>query len=131
MPAQAIYNYLLAMSDKELIDSFTLGADPTFAQVVRRLASVIADVEPRLECAVKWGRLTFALDGDYHHWICGIGVTKKAVALTFHFGGLLRDPAGLFIAGSSRFGRKLEYRVPECVDEAVVADFVSQALDRL
>lgn len=119
------------MCDTELIDSFTLSANPTFVRLVRRLASVIGSVEPRLECAVKWGRLTFALDGDYHHWICGIGITKKAVVLTFHFGGLLRGPAGLFSAGASRFGRKLEYRVPEDVNDAVIVDFVSQALGRL
>lgn len=119
------------MCDTELIDSFTLSAHPNFVQLFTRLASVIGGVEPRLECAVKWGRLTFALDGDYHHWICGIGVTKKAVVLTFHFGGLLRDPTGLLRAGASRFGRKLEYRVPEDVNETAIVDFMSKALGRL
>jgi hypothetical protein len=58
--------------------------------------------------AIKWRRLTFTVDGDWHHWVCAIGVTARAVNLVFHKGSLLDDPSGL-LAGDGRYTRQIPY----------------------
>lgn len=113
------------------VADFAANADVRFRPIVMRLAAIIHTAPEQLDVAVKWSNLTFAREGDFHHWICAIAVTKKAVSLNFHFGALLDDPTGLLKAGSSRFLRKLEYRALDDVDDAVVRDFVTQALIRL
>ncbi len=119
------------MTDPALAATFTEGVDPGLGAIVRRLAAIVDGSPGRMDAAIKWQRLTYAREGDFHHWICGIAVARRAVSLVFHFGGLLDDPDGRFIVGSSRFGRKLEYRIVADVDEDVVRGFVAQAQDRL
>lgn len=114
-----------------LLQEFTRSASPEFASVVERIDAAITATGLNLSRAVKWGQLTYAVDRDYHHWICAIRITKKFAGLTFHFGGLLDDPRGVLIAGTSKFMRKIEYRSPAEVDPAVIADFVAQAAARL
>ena len=113
-----------------LID-FTENANPEFKRIVQLLAEIIEGSGKQIDVAVKWRQLTYAHNGGFHHWICGISITKNAVGLNFHFGGLLDDPKGVFKSGSSAFLRKIEYRKIEDVDQAVILDFLSQALNRL
>jgi hypothetical protein len=75
--------------------------------------------------------MTYALDSDFHHWICAIATAKASVGLNFHFGGLLEDPQGVFKVGSSKFLRKIEYKSVKDVDEGVILNFLKQAVDRL
>ncbi len=119
------------MTDQELIASFTKNTSLEFRKIGEQLADILDSSGEPLEAAVKWKQLTYGYQGDFHHWICGIAITKKSVGLVFHFGGLLEDPQGLFKAGNSFFFRKLEYQRVEEVDAAVVLDFVSQALKKL
>ncbi len=58
-------------------------------------------------------------------------MTKKFVGLVFHFGGLLDDPQGIFICGTSKFSRKIEYRRVEEVESEVVLGFLGQALEKV
>lgn len=39
-------------------------------------AAAVRNAIPKVDEAVKWGRLTFTVDGDWHHWLCGIAATK-------------------------------------------------------
>jgi hypothetical protein len=71
-----------------------------------QLATLVASADPRLERAIKWGRITFTLDGNWHHWLCQIAAPAKGVKLIFHKGALLDDPAGL-LAGSARYLREV------------------------
>ena len=73
------------------------GAVP-LAQLVRGIAT--------LDEAVKWNRLTFTVDGDWHHWVCAVAATKKAVNLVFHKGSLLADPADL-LTGDGKYTRQV------------------------
>jgi hypothetical protein len=114
------------MSD--LLQAFTQSANPAVAAIVERIDAAIHSASPDLDREVKWGQLTYARDGDFHHWICAIKITKNFVGLSFHFGGLLDDPAGILIAGGSKFLRKIEYRRAEEVDGGVIRDFVAQAV---
>jgi hypothetical protein len=73
---------------------------------VEEVAALISAVDPRLNQAIKWGRLTFAVEGNWHHWLCGIAVTKKTSNLVFHKGALLEDPEGL-LRGTGQYVRQL------------------------
>ncbi len=113
------------------MDEFTQSVRPEFKAIVEDIDAAVEACGHSLDRAVKWGQLTYAKDGDFHHWICAIKLTKNFVGLTFHFGGLLDDPAGVLIAGASKFVRKIEYRQPADVDGSVIQGFLRQALDKL
>jgi hypothetical protein len=115
----------------EIVREFAEGADPEFAEIVTALDVAIVSSEGRLTPAVKWGHLTYGLDGDFHHWICAIAVTKRWVSLRFHFGGLLSDPDQVFRAGASKFLRSIDYVRAEDVDAGLVDRYVREALSRL
>ncbi len=59
-----------------------------------------------LDEAVKWNRLTFTADGNWHHWVCAVAATRTAVNLVFHKGSLLADPAGL-LTGDGKYTRQV------------------------
>ncbi|HET9221142.1 MAG TPA: DUF1801 domain-containing protein [Roseiflexaceae bacterium] len=117
-------------SSLSLLHEFTQGVTPEFADIVTSLVKTISSSPVKLDAAIKWKQLTFGLPGDLYHWICSINITKKSVDLNFHYGGLLSDPSGIFRAGDSKFLRKIEYRTIADVDDAVVLDFIRQALDK-
>jgi hypothetical protein len=118
------------MSD-DIVRGFLRAAEPRFAEIVTALDVAIVSCEERLTPAVKWGHLTYGLDGDVHNWICAIAVTKKWVSLRFHFGGLMSDPDQVFRAGASKFLRSIDYVKAEEVDAGLVGRYVSEALSRL
>ena len=76
--------------------------------------------------AIKWRRLTFTVDGNWHHWLCAVAVTRGAVSLVFHKGSLLDDPAGM-LQGDGRYPRQLPYDRAAAGPEAVTA-LVRQAI---
>jgi hypothetical protein len=76
--------------------------------------------------AIKWGRLTFTVNCDWHHWLCAIAVTRREVRLVFHKGALLDDPAGL-LQGEDRYMRQIPHDRAAADPEAVTA-LVRQAI---
>jgi len=114
-----------------LCSEFTQSASPEFKPIVEKIDKIMRESEPDLSSAIKWSQLTYAKDGDFHHWICAIKITRKFVSLSFHFGGLLDDPEKIFIAGASKFMRKIEYRRTDEVDPKTISGFIHQALDKL
>lgn len=116
--------------DSQFTKGFVTEASPEFQKIVIRIIEIMEAADEKLNCAIKWGQLTYAKNADFHHWIVGIKVTKKFVGLVFHFGGLLDDPNKIFISGTSKFGRKIEYRRIEDVDKEVILDFLTQALGK-
>jgi hypothetical protein len=68
--------------------------DPLTRTEVTEVAILILGVDSRLRQAIRLG-LTFAIEGDWHHWLCSIAVTGQTGALVFHNGGLLDDPEGM------------------------------------
>jgi hypothetical protein len=76
--------------------------------------------------AVKWGRLTFTVNGNWHHWLCAIAVSRRAVRLVFHKGALLDDPAGL-LQGEDRYVRQIPHDRAATNPKAVTA-LVRQAI---
>jgi hypothetical protein len=78
--------------------------------------------------AVKWGRLTFTVDGDWHHWLCQIAVAARGVSLVLHKGSLLDDPAGL-LEGEGRYLRQVPHD-RAAKDPEAVTELVRQAIAR-
>lgn len=70
--------------------------------------AAVAEAVPDAESATKWKRLTFTLDGDWHHWLCAIAESKAGVRLVFHKGALLDDPDDL-LRGDGEYVREVAY----------------------
>jgi hypothetical protein len=81
---------------------------PERREQVEWLAGRVHAAAEGVEEAVKWGRLTFTIGGNWHHWLCAIAVTSRGVGLVFHKGALLEDPAGL-LEGEGRYLRQAPY----------------------
>lgn len=113
----------------QALQAFTAGLAPEFSQTVIQLDETIRRAAA-LDSAIKWRQLTYAVDGDYHYWICAINVTKKLVTLRFHFGGMLEDPEGVLRAGESKWMRSLDFKPGEAVEEERVRGFVRQAVGK-
>lgn len=108
---------------------YLAGVRPDAAPIVIALDAAIHAAAP-LQSAIKWRQLTYAVNGDFHHWICAIAVARKQVTLNFHFGALLADPEGAFRQGTSKFMRMLDYTAPAAVDAGIIARRVTEAVAR-
>jgi hypothetical protein len=86
----------------------------------QELAGLVRRAGGGLEEAVKWGRLTFTAGGDWHHWVCAVAESAKVVALVFHKGVLLDDPAGL-LTGDAKYIRSVPYDRAVADPDAVIA----------
>ena len=106
------------------------GLSPAVREVAERLISVVQR-HSNLDAAIKWRQLTFALDGDFDHWICAVAGTSRQARLTFHFGALLHDVEGAFAPSDAKYVRRITVTAAGDVDEATVADLLSQAHDAL
>lgn len=95
------------------------------------LAGLVRDAvgpQDELDEAIKWNRLTFTADGNWHHWVCAVSVTKRAASLMFHKGVLLEDPRGL-LEGEGQYLRGTSYERAHD-DPGAIAGLVRQAVDR-
>jgi len=101
---------------------------PDQREQVAWLAGRVHAAGDGLDEAVKWGRLTFTVNGNWHHWLCAIAVTTRGVSLVFHKGALLEDPDGL-LEGEGRYLRQAPYNRLAVDPEAVTA-LVRQAIAR-
>jgi hypothetical protein len=114
---------------QEIIATHLPGLDERSRATVERLIDLVLDVLPDAQHERKWGQLTFTREGDWHHWICAISATNKAVKLTIHKGALLADPRGV-MEGEGRYSRAIPFRSPEQIDAEVVAPILRQAAAR-
>jgi hypothetical protein len=81
---------------------------PTHQEQAKHLASAVHAVDDRIDEAVKWRRLTFTVDENWHHWLCAVAVAKTGASLVFHKGALLNDPSGL-LQGDGRYTRQIPH----------------------
>jgi hypothetical protein len=99
------------------VESFFEGLSPEHRSLVSDIRKAVLAALPDLEEAIKWQRLTFTRSGNWHHWICGIGVSKKSgVTLHFHKGALLDDPHGL-LSGDGKYIRTIAGKSFKDIDE--------------
>jgi hypothetical protein len=55
--------------------------------IVNAIITAISSTKHNFDMAIKWRQLTFAMDQDFHHWICAISITKTCVVSIFASGG--------------------------------------------
>ena len=79
------------------------------------------------DVAVKYRLVTYALGGDWRHWVCAINAQRSGVCLRFLYGVLLDDPHGVLRPGSANL-MTLDLARGGPVDRAAVAGFVTQAV---
>ncbi|MFF3226708.1 DUF1801 domain-containing protein [Nocardia suismassiliense] len=121
------------MTDKHArdIQTWLAGLDENQRGRAEELVELVRTADPRLQQAVKWGRITFTTENSWHDWLCGIAAAKKGVRLVFHKGALLDDPDGL-LTGSARYVRELPVEQalesPEAVD-ALIRSAVAHQTD--
>lgn len=80
------------------------------------LIAMVRRARPGFDETTKWGRLTFTVDGDWHHWVCA--VTPKKIV--FHKGALLADP-GALLSGSGAYVREVSAAAARAAPDAVEA----------
>ena len=116
------------MSDAVLEEYIATLADPRGERVVRELDRVIMRTHPDFDLAIKYKILMYALDGDFHTWVCSINAGRRKVALHFLYGVLLDDPKKVLRGGSSVL-MTWDIGFDEEVDAAVAA-YVAEAVRR-
>jgi hypothetical protein len=109
---------------------FLAGLRPSLRPVAERVIAVVRAHTP-LAAEIKWRQLTFAVDGDFDDWICAVAASKRRVSLTFHFGSLLDDRARVFDGSDAKFVRKMGFESVDDVDDAVIRDLLTEAVDAL
>jgi hypothetical protein len=115
--------------ERAIIDQHLPDLDDRWRATVERLVEVILGELPDAQYERKWGQLTFTRERDWHHWICAVSPTTKAVKLVIHKGALLADPRGA-MEGNARYVRSIRFRTPGEIDADVVAPILRQAADR-
>jgi hypothetical protein len=117
------------MSDSVLEDYVATLVDPRGERVVRELDRVIMKTHPGFGVAIKYKILMYALDGDFHTWVCAINSGRRHLALNFLYGVLLDDPRKVLRAGSSVL-MSWDFDFDGEIDEAGVAAYVVEAVRR-
>lgn len=100
-------------------------------EIAQTIIDMILVNYKELDYAIKWKRLTFGINQDFHHWLFAIQPTKNSIGIVFHFGGLLEDENKVFSKGESNFLRKLEFRTVDAVDWKTIEYFIEQAVLKL
>jgi hypothetical protein len=112
------------------IGSYIGRADERLVPIFERLIEIIERAEPRMQAAIKWGQLTFTVDGNWHHWICALkGTRDDYVSFVMHKGAILQDKAGM-LSGTGKYSRQVRISSTNDVDEAALTNLIRQAVVR-
>jgi hypothetical protein len=103
--------------------------DPRGEPVVRELDRVIRGTDPGFDVAIKYGIQMYALNADFHTWVCAVNAGRKWVSLSFLYGVMLADPRHVLRAGSSVL-MSWDFAFDEAVDAAAVGEYVAEAVAR-
>jgi hypothetical protein len=93
---------------------------PAQREQAQSLAAIVHAADEAVAEAIKWGRLTFTIGGNWHHWLCAVAITRRQVSLVFHKGSLLEDPSKL-LHGGSRYLRQIAHDQAMANPDAVTA----------
>ena len=112
------------------LETYLANVNPDRAPLVTALHSAVLGAHPDLEVAIKYRMLTYALGGDWRHWVCAIDAhPKPGVALRFLFGVLLADPRRVLRPGSSVL-MTWDFGAGDSVDPTGVGAYVAEAVAR-
>ena len=96
-------------------------------RLVRELDRIITNVEPSVDAGIKYKILMYALDGDFHTWVCAVNAGRRRVSLNFLYGVMLEDAGKVLRPGSSVL-MSWDFDFDEAVDPAAVGAYVAEAV---
>jgi hypothetical protein len=102
-------------------------SEPSARELIEALMQIGLESEPRMEEAIKWNRITFTLNGNWHHWICGIERTRKYVSFIFHKGALLNDTSRI-LQGTGKYTRQIRITSLADINRKALIDLIKQAV---
>jgi hypothetical protein len=85
---------------------------------IRWFADRVHAADGRIAEAIKWDRLTFTIEGNWHHWLCAVQATRRGVSPLLHKGALLDDP-DLLLQGGGPYLRQVPFTEAAVRPEAV------------
>jgi len=71
----------------------------------------------------------YALDGDFHTWVCAINSGRRHVSVNFLYGVMLDDPRRVLRPGSSVL-MSWDFGFDEEIDAAALGAYVAEAVRR-
>ena len=100
---------------------------PEFAQpICEKIRSAIAAADPELKATWKWSVPVYEKAGP--GLVCGLGVFKQHVSLSFFQGALLDDPYGVFTSSQdAKAMRSMKFTDATQVNEDVVVEYLRAA----
>ena len=104
-------------------------SEPPFQELIKALIQIVLEAEPQMEEAIKWNRITFTLNGNWNHWICGIEQAKKHVSFVFHKGALLKDSSDL-LQGTGKYTRQIRVTGLADINKKKLIDLIKQAVTK-
>ncbi|MEX0625896.1 MAG: DUF1801 domain-containing protein [Chloroflexota bacterium] len=117
------------MSTSALEEYLTTIPDAQAEPMVRELDRIIRKSHSEFDVAIKYKILMYALNGDFHTWVCAVNAGRRKVSLNFLYGVLLDDRKKVLRAGSSVL-MTWDIGFDEDLDAAAVAAYVAEAVKR-
>jgi hypothetical protein len=116
-------------------EEFVAGIEPRFVALVLALDEAVRSTGIAFDVAVRYRMLTYALGGDFAHWICAIDATPRRsgrdVCIRFLFGYLLTDPRRVFRGAKTSPLRTMDIASLADLDSGLVGAYVAEAVARL
>jgi hypothetical protein len=117
------------MSASVLEDYVATLVDPRGERIVRELDRVIRKANRSFDVGIRYKILMYALNGDFHTWVCAINSGRRRVSVNFLYGVMLDDPRKVLRGGSSVL-MSWDFDFDEKVDAAAVSAYVSEAVSK-
>jgi hypothetical protein len=115
------------MSGSVLDDYLKTIPDARGEPLVRELDRIIRNMEPSVHAGIKYKILMYALDGDFHTWVCAVNAGRRRVSLNFLYGVMLEDAGKVLRPGSSVL-MSWDFDFDEAVNPAAVGAYVAEAV---
>lgn len=102
---------------------------PAHKDIASLLMSIALEVNPELDCEIKWDQITFTINQNWHHWIFAVSESRQGVTISFHKGALLKDPRKI-LKGSGSHLKTIRYEYREKIDPAYLKRLISEAIEK-
>lgn len=104
------------------VEGYLARVEPPLRGLVREVRRTVLDAVPGMEETVKWGSLTYEMNGI----VCSIVIHKGHVNLQLRRGAELADPDGL-LEGTGKSMRHLKVGSPGDIKRGPIRALVKQA----
>lgn len=105
-------------ADREVMD-YINSAQPSFREVMHSIRSMIRELVPDAEEALKWGTPVYSRIRN----ICYMAAFKEHVTFAFYDGRMLKDPERI-LEGTGKMMRHVKIRKVEDIDREQVKKWI-------